>query len=166
MRVTDEQAAELARLRRDEGLRPAERDRVEMVALSVAGWPVGRIAAHLGYHAETVRRLFRRFPTDGWGAIRHAPPGPGPDAARRARVEEAVRALLGQERTWTAGQLAEALAAAGIALSARQVRRYLRRLDAGWYRTQRSVRHRQDLEKAAAASAELAVFANGRQRAS
>ena len=164
--LTDEQTAELARLRRDDGLRPAERDRVEMVALSAAGWPVARIAAHLAYCAETVRRLFRRFPMEGWGAVRHQVPGPAPDAARRAAVETAVRTLLGQARTWTAGQLAEALAAQGIALSARQVRRYLRRLDAGWYRTTRSGKHRQDPEQAAAASAELADFANEQKRAS
>jgi putative transposase len=165
IRLTDEQVAELARLRRDKGLRPAERDRVEMVALSAAGWPVPRIAAHLGYCAETVRRLFRRFPTEGWEVVRHQTPGPAPDAGRRAAVEAAVRTLLAQERTWTAGQLAEALGAAGIMLSPRQLRRYLRRLEAGWYRTKRSVKHRQDPEQAAAASEELAVFENGRRRA-
>jgi transposase len=166
IKLSDEQATELARLRRDATLRPAERDRLEMLALSAAGWPVARIAAHLGYCAETVRRLFRRFPTAGWGAVRHQVPGPAPDAARRAAVETAVRTLLAQARTWTAGQLTEALAAQGIALSARQVRRYLRRLDAGWSRTKRSGKHRQDPEQAAAASVELAFFANGRTRAS
>jgi transposase len=164
--LTDERAADLARLRRDSSLSPADRDRVEMVALSAAGWPVARIAAHLGYCAETVRRLFRRFPAVGWGAVRHAAPGPAPDLARRAAVETAVRALLEQERTWTAGQLAEALAERGIRLSARHLRRYLRRLDAGWHRTKRGVAHRQDAAQAAAASAELAVFANRRERAS
>lgn len=164
--LTVEQAAELARLRRESGLSPADRDRVEMVALSAAGWSVAQIAAHLGYCAETVRRLFRRFPMAGWKAVRHQAPGPAPDAARRAAVETVVRALLAEERTWTAGQLAEALAERGIDLSARHLRRYLRRLDAGWYRTKRSLKHRQDPVKAAAASTELAFFANGRKRAS
>ena len=160
IRLTEEQVAELAALRRDHRLRPAERDRVEMVALSAAGWSVSRIAAHLGYSAETVRRLFRRFRSEGWATIRHQAPGPAPDVARRQQVETALRALLDQARTWTAGQLAEALAEQGIRLSARQVRRHLRRLDAGWYRTKRSVTHRQDPARVAQASEELAVFAN------
>ena len=166
IKLSAEQATELAKLRRDATLRPAERDRLEMLALAAAGWPVARIATHLGYCAETVRRLFRRFPVEGWDAVRHLAPGPAPDQARRAAVEAAVRSLLVQERTWTAGQVAEALGRAGIALSSRQVRRYLRRLDAGWRRTKRSVSHRQDPAQAAAASAELAAFANGRRRAS
>ena len=164
--LSDEQATDLAKLRRDATLRPAERDRLEMLALSAAGWPVARIATHLGYCAETVRRLFRRFPAEGWDAVRHAAPGPAPDQPRRTAVEAAVRTLLGQARTWTAGQLAAALPEQGIRLSPRQVRRYLRRLDAGWSRTKRSGRHRQDPAQAAAASAELALFANGRTRAS
>src|ERR671924_1628098 len=101
IKLSDEQAADLAKLRRDATLRPAERDRLEMLALSAAGWPVARIAAHLGYCAETVRRLFRRFPTAGWGAVRHAAPGPAPDQPRRTAVEAALRPLLAQARTWT-----------------------------------------------------------------
>ena len=163
--LTSEQAAELATWRGDATLSPAERDRVEMVALSAAGWTVPRIAAHLGYCAETVRRLFRRFPSEGWRAIRHAARGPAPDEARRQRVETVLRRLLAQPRTWTAGQLAEALSAAGIRLSARQVRRYLRHLDAGWRRTKRTLRHKQDPVRVARAKATLAVFANEHKRA-
>ena len=163
--LTSEQAAALPGWRRDPTLSPAERDRVEMVALSAAGWPVPRVAAHLGYCAETVRRLFRRFATEGWAAIRHEAPGPAPDEGRRQRMEAVLRRLLAQPRTWTAGQLAEALPAEGIRLSARQVRRYLRRLDAGWRRTKRTLRHKQDPARVARAKATLALFANGRKQA-
>src|ERR671936_3216875 len=107
--LTADQQTELQSLRRDPTLRPADRDRVEMLALSAAGWPVGRIAEHLGYHPETVRRLFRRFPAAGLAGVRHQPPGPGPDLERRRRVEAALTRLLSQPRTWTAAQLAEAL---------------------------------------------------------
>jgi transposase len=161
-----EQVTTLFEMRRDASLEPAERDRVEMVALAHAGWSVGKIAAHLGYCAETVRRLFRRFPAEGWTVIRHRAPGPAPDEARRQTVETALRTLLGQDRTWTARQLAEALGDRGICLSARQVRRYLRRLDAGWHRTKRTVAHRQDPVRVAEASAALALFANTRKQAS
>src|SRR5690348_9389319 len=124
--LTSDQHAELHSLRRDRTLSPVDRDRVEMLALSAAGWSVGAIAEHLGYHPETVRRLFRRFPTEGLAVVRHQPPGPPPAAARREQVEAALEALLGQERTWTAAQLAAALSEQGLRLGARQLRRYLR----------------------------------------
>ncbi|SRR6266567_7573123 len=163
--LTTDQHTELQALRRDGTLSPVDRDRVEMLALSAAGWRVPAIAAHLGYHPETVRRLFHRFPETGFAVVRHRPPGPGPDLARRVRVEAALRALLGQERTWTAAQLAAALREQGIALSARQTRRYLRNV-AAWRRTQRTVSHKQDPERAARAKEGLAFFGGGRRRAS
>jgi len=159
IKLTDEQATELARWRRDASLKPAERDRVEMIALSDSGWPVARIASHLGYSIETVRRLFRRFPKEGFLAVRHEAPGPAKDEERRRQVEGALEKLLRQERTWTAGQLAEALRGEGIELSARQVRRYLGRVGS-WRRTKRSLSHKQDPEKVARAKETLALLAN------
>lgn len=163
--LTADQHTEVQALRRDVGLSPAERDRVEMLALSAAGWGVPAIAAHLGYHRETVRRLFRRFPSAGFAAVRHRPPGPPPDVPRRERVAAALRGLLAQERTWTAAQLAEARREHGLRLSARQTRRYLRNV-AGWRRTQRTVGHKQDPERVERAKEELAFFGGRRRKAS
>ncbi len=141
------QRAEVEGLRRDTALTPAERDRVEMVLLSAAGWSPPRIAAHLGYHPATVRAVLVRFGEDGAAALRRKPPGPPPDAARRAQVEAALDGLMDQDRTWTSAQLASALAEEGIALSGRQTRRYLRGMGAGWRRTVRTLRHKQDPAK-------------------
>ncbi len=160
IKLAAEQATELTRWRRDSTLKPAERDRVEMLALSNSGWKVAEIASHLGYSVETVRRLFRRFPKEGFGAIRHEVPGPAKDEQRREQVGKALKRLLGQERTWTSRQLAEALSNEGIELSGRQVRRYLRRLDANWRRTKRVLTHKQDPEKAARAKETLALLTN------
>lgn len=165
IRLTDEQALELARWRRDPSLKPAERDRVEMIALSDSGWKVAQIAPHLGYSIETVRRFFRRFPTEGFSAIRHEAPGPAKDEERRQQVVTALERLLRELRTWTSGQLAEALGKEGIALSGRQVRRCLRRLDANWRRTKRVLTHKQDPKKVARAKETLAVLANERKQA-
>jgi transposase len=163
--LTPDQHDQLRSLRRDPTLSPADRDRVEMLALSAAGWGVPAIAAHLGYHPETVRRLFHRFPEAGFAVVRHRPPGPGPDLARRARIEAALTRLLQQERTWTAAQLAAALRERGLPLGARQTRRYLRNV-AAWRRTQRTVSHKQDPERVARAKRELAFFGAARRRAS
>jgi transposase len=165
IKLSDGQARELAVRRRDPSLKPAERDRVEMLALSASGWPVAKIASHLGYSVETVRRLFRRFPTEGWAAVRHQAPGPAPDVERRQQIEQALEALLRQDRTWTAGQLSEALTKHDVKLSARQLRKYLSRL-ALWRRTKRTLRHKQDPQRVARAKETLALLTNEQRQAS
>jgi transposase len=83
-------------------------------------------------------------PARGTDALYPRCTGPPPDLKRRQQVTEILTELLGQERTWTSRQLAAALAERGIALSARQVRRYLGMLQATWRRTSNSLRHKQD----------------------
>jgi putative transposase len=146
LRLTPDERDAVQALRRDPTLSPAERDRVEMVCLADAGWGAPAIARHLGYNPVTVRRLLKRFPATGAAGLRRKPPGPPPDAARRARVEAALDRLLDQDRTWTAAQLAAALADSDIRLSARQTRKYLGRI-AAWRRTVRTLRHKQDPAK-------------------
>ena len=145
-------------LRRAPSLTPHERDWVEMIFLSAAGWSPPRIAAHLRCHPETVRRLLKRAQQDGLAAVRQCRSGPPPDTARRHQVTTALDSLLGQDRTWTAGQLAEALAAQGIRLSTRQTRRYLAGMRARWRRTARTLKHKQDPVRAAQAAHTLAAF--------
>jgi transposase len=127
------------------------RDRVEMVALSDAGWSPPRIAAHLGYCAHTVRGTLKDFSGRGTEALFPRRTGPPPDAARREQVTDALRRLLSEDRTWTSRQLSEALQGLGIAIGPRQVRRYLTMLDAGYLRTATTVEHEQDPAKAARA---------------
>ena len=111
IQLTIEGRDEVTLLRRDPSLSPSERDRVEMVLLSEQGWSVPQIASHLGYCLATVRRLFRQFSEEGGGALRHKPPGPPKDMDRTHGVQTALTALLSQERTWNATQLAHALQA-------------------------------------------------------
>jgi putative transposase len=153
--LTPSDRAALQTLRHDKTLAPVERDRVEMLLLSDLGWSPPRIAAHLGACAKTVRLVVRGFGSTGLAGIRHKRPGPPPDTARRAQVTEALRALVAQERTWTAAQLAEALAEQDIALSTRQTRKYLRDI-AGWRRTAHTLKHRQDPQRADRAREQLA----------
>lgn len=145
-------------LRTDRTLAPAERDRVEMVLLSDAGWAPPRIARHLGYCAATVRTVLSGFPASGGAGLRRKRPGPGKDAARAAVVTAALDQLLSQDRTWTAAQLAEALTGEGIALSARQTRRYLLAMGARWRRTVTTLSHKQDPARVAKAETTLTAL--------
>ena len=76
---------QLQRLAADR-LPPKVRDRIEMVSLSDAGWSAPRIAAHLGYCAQTVRDLLRDFLARGTDALVPCRTGPAPDVDRRDRV--------------------------------------------------------------------------------
>jgi putative transposase len=131
------------------------RDRLEMVLLADAGWNAARIADHLGYNYRTALGLLKDFRDRGREALFPHRPGPAPDTARRDRVAGRLRDLLGQDRTWSSAQLAEALRAQGIALSARQVRRHLRGMKSAYRRTASTVKHKQDPAKAGRAGAVL-----------
>lgn len=164
--LTDDQRAAVQAARRDPRLPPAERDRVEMVALSTAGWSPPAIAQHLGYCAATVRTVLKRFPATGVAGLARQRPGPPPDQARRQQVTTALRALLSQERTWTAEQLAAALRAQSIALSTRQTRKYLKAMGARWRRMTHTLRHKQAPERVARARRVLANLGKGNGRGS
>jgi transposase len=138
---------ELQALRR-KPLPPKVRDRIEMVNLSDAGWSPPRIAKHLGYCGQTVRDTIRGFLARGLDALYPFRSGRPPDIAHRDRVAEHLRRLLAEDRTWTSRQLSQALAEQGIRLGARQVRRHLRRIQAGYRRTASSLKHKQDPAKA------------------
>jgi IS30 family transposase len=140
--LTDDQRAELQALRQT-ALPAVARTRLEMVSLSDAGWSAPRIARHLGHHPHTVRSALKGFRGRGAAAFRPDKPGPEPDHGRRAAVTGKLAALLGQDRTWTSRQLADALGP-DIGIGHRQTRRYLALLKAGYRRTAQTVSHKQD----------------------
>src|SRR5207248_11724127 len=105
---------------------------------------------------HTVRAVLRNFRDFGTAALAPGRSGPPPDRERRERVTGLLRELLRQGRTWTAGQLAEALRPHGVVIGPRQVRRYLRLSGAGYRRTANSLRHKQDPAKVARAKVVLA----------
>jgi hypothetical protein len=143
--LSDTQRAELQALRRTD-LPAASRDRLEMVLMSAAGWSPPKIAEHLGRHPHTVRAALKGFAARGPGAFSPDAPGPDPDHDRRAMVTGKLAELLGQDRTWTARQLADALGP-DIGIGHRQTRRYLALLKAGYRRTAQTVSHKQDSKK-------------------
>lgn len=142
----------------------ALRARCQMVLLSADGWSPPRIAHHLAFHPHTVRAVLRRMQERGLDGLAADPPGPAPDAAARTAAETALGTLLDQDRTWTAGQLAAAVTAAGTPLSEPQTRRHLRRMGARWRRTSRTLDHKQDAARVATARQTLDALKKGRPR--
>jgi transposase len=149
--LSSRQRRRLRELRYDPTLKPRERDRVEALLLSADGMRVPCLARHFDCCQATVRRWLHQFATEGLKSLRHQRRGLGPDVARRQAVRRVLNGLLSQKRTWTAAQLAVALAAKGLPMKPRTVRKYLTR----YVRTTYVLRHRQDPEAAAAARVEL-----------
>jgi hypothetical protein len=143
--LTEAQRAELQALRRTD-LPAVARDRLEMVLLSAGGWSPPRIGRHLGRHPHTVRAALKGYAARGMPAFYPGAPGPEPDHDRRAKVTGRLAELLGQDRTWTSRQLAEALRP-DLGIGHRQTRRYLALLKAGYRRTAQTVGHKQDPQK-------------------
>jgi putative transposase len=152
----EESARDELRALRRKPLPPKVRDRIEMLTLADAGWSAPRIAAHLGHCGQTVRDLLKDFKVRGIQAIHPRRTGPAPDLERRDRVADELRRSLAEDRTWTSRQLSEALAARGIDLGPRQVRRHLKRIKAGYRRTASTLKHKQDPAKAERAGKVLA----------
>jgi putative transposase len=161
----DETTREELQALRKQDLPARVRDRLEMVLLSAAGWSAPRIATHLGCHHHTARAAVKGFLQGGAAALWPDRPGPEPDLARRDRVAALLRELLGQDRTWTSPQLASALRPHGVALSARQVRRYLKLMKAGYRRTASTLEHKQDPLKVERAEATLSSLKKKLRRA-
>jgi transposase len=163
IQLDDTTRDELRRLRHTK-LSDTARDRLEMVLLSDAGWSPPRIAQHLGCHPHTARAALKGYRDRGLAALQPQPPGPPPDHQRRQAVGRRLTELLGQRRTWTSRQLAEALRPE-VVLSPRQVLRYLAWLGARYRRTASTVRHKQDPARVARAERVLAGLKKKRRPA-
>ena len=156
--LSSPQRRRLYELRHDPALKPRERDRVEALLLSADGLRVPRLAAHFDCCEATVRRWLHQFATEGLRSLRHRRRGLGPDVARRQAVRRALNGLLSQTRTWTAAQLAEALADKGLVMQPRTVRKYLKLMGARYVRTKYVLSHRQDPAAVAEARTKLDDF--------
>jgi hypothetical protein len=161
--LTETQRADLQALRRTD-LPAVARDRLEMVLMSAAGWSPPRIGEHLGRHPHTARATLKGFAARGVAAFYPDTPGPDPDHARRAAVTGRLSELLGQDRTWTSRQLADALGP-DVGIGHRQTRRYLGLLMAGYRRTAQTVGHKQDPNKVERAKSVLAGLKKKLRRA-
>lgn len=125
----DEQArSTLHQMKTDQELSGRVSTRIQMLLLSDAGWSPPRIADYLGVCAHTVRRMVRDYQERGLPALRPRSPGPLPNLMRRQQIEDVLWGLWSSGQATTAPQLSQSLVQHDIQLSARQVRKYLKRM--------------------------------------
>src|SRR4029453_16427648 len=107
--LTADQLDDLNARARSRDLAPHERERLEMIRLSHLGHTIPQIAAHLGRHQQTVRRVISGFRTDGF-AILADRPRPGrpatPTDALLTKIERRRDDDAATGHTWTMPHLA------------------------------------------------------------
>jgi transposase len=163
IRLTAEQQTEWARRWWAPGTPPAERERLEIVRLA-GHHSVPWIAAHVGRHEQTVRRVVKRFLAAGFAGLADRPRSGRPPrltAAHLAAVEAHLDAAAARGETWTSPQVATWLAEThGVRVHHEYLGGRLRARRFRWKRTKRSVRHKADPDRQAQARADLAVLAS------
>lgn len=145
--LTPEQLADLNARARGRGLAPHERERLEMIRLSHLGHTIPQIAAHLGRHQQTVRRIVSGFRADGFAALADRP-RPGRPATLTGDLLATIEHRLDEDaaagRTWTMPHLAAWLEADhGVVITPGWLAERLKARRFRWKRTQSSLRHKQ-----------------------
>ena len=160
--LTPEQAEDLVRRTRADGVKPRTRDRLEMVRLCAAGFRVSVIAPLLRMHPARVRFWLRRYRAGGFDAL-HDQPHPGrPGSLTSAHLAALREEFARANRTWTARQIAAWLAEQhGVRLHPDHLATLLRRARLSYKRTERSLAHKQDPVAVAAAETALAELEKG-----
>jgi len=160
--LTEAQRAELQRRTREPQVMPRTRDRLEMVRLSAAGWSTPTIASHLRLSEKRVRYWIKQFLTGGFDALPDQP-----HVGQQSRLTPALVTALPQEgaqsqRTWTAAQLADWLAAQhGLRLTPNHLARRLKKAGFSYKRTERGLVHKQAPAKVAERQADLETAEKG-----
>jgi len=151
--ITSAERRRLRRLQLSEDVSKRVGERLEAVLLFTGGLTAVQVAAELGRSERNVRRWLHAYAAGGVAALE--PQRTGPVPLDRSALDAQVRGLLAQPRTWTAGQVRQALAEAGVQVGERTVRASLARLGARYKRTHHSLAHRQDPAAVAAARERL-----------
>jgi transposase len=134
-----EARAELRRLARQAPGRLARR--AQAVLWWLEGQSQAAVSRRLGVSRQSVQAWCARFRAEGPAGLPDRPRSGRPPRAGPAALTRLTACLAGSDVPgtrgpggWTVPRLVAALAAAGVGLSARTVRRLLRRLDARWRR--------------------------------
>lgn len=160
--LSPEQVEELVRRTRAAGVKPRTRERLEMVRLSAAGYPVPVIAGLLRRHPRSVRHGLRRFLAGGFDALPDQPHRGRPGSLTAGHLQALREEFSRANRTWTAQQIADWLADHhGVRLHPDHLATLLKRARLSYKRTERSLKHKQDPAAVAAAESQLAELEKG-----
>lgn len=159
IQLSDDVLSKLSERARERTLDNRERDRIEMLRLSNAGWSVPRIARHLGLCEQTVRRRFQAYLVKGLDALPCKRAGGRP----RRVLDEHLLALEGlldsTEQTWSSSQLSEWLKERfQVQVGPSHLSRLLKRRGFRYKRTKTSVQHKADERQQQEKAAELAAL--------
>jgi transposase len=160
VKLTAEQREELRGRTHERGIHPRTRDRLEMVRLADAGWNIPKIARHLQFHEQTVRKYIKEFLAGGFDRLPDRPrPGPRPKVTEEV-LSALERRIDQSDRTWTTPQLVQWLDGEfSVRVHPDHLARLLHKRRFSWKRTKRSVSHkRKDPDLQAAKEAELEVL--------
>ena len=139
--LTAGQRADLQQRLKQYVLSPRLRRRLECIRLADQGWPVPRIAAHLGLDQATIRRTIRRLADGGLDGLADRPRSGRParlDSRDLDAVEELLARAAGRNEVWTLARLASWLARTrGTTVSPGRLSALLRQRGCGWTRPDR-----------------------------
>ncbi len=135
-----------------------------MVRLAAEGWTAPRIARHFHKDRSTVYLVLRRFLEQGLPGLAYRKP-PGAPRKFTPQMAAFLEERLAEDRTWTAPQLAEALAERfGVRLAPKVISRHLRAMGYVWKRTRYVPLGRPTEEEMKAFAAEEEEAKRGRGR--
>lgn len=159
--LTDDDDIRLREIEQNAHLTPKVRVRAQVLRLSHRGQTIQQIAAYTGRHATSIGRDLDRWQGHGVAGLADGT-APGQPSRITAEVKTFLHEQLGADRTWTAGQLAEAVADRfGITVTAETMRQHLLALGYHWKRTRYVPAKAPDPEEERAARETLAAQKRG-----
>lgn len=166
IQLTDDDDTRLRDVEQNAHLKPKVRLRAQVLRRSYRGDTITQIASYTGRSAASISRDFDRWQARGMAGLADGT-APGNPPRVTAAAKAFLRERLGEARTWTAGQLAEAVATHfAIEVSAEAIRQHLHALGYHWKRTRYVPAKPPDPERERHARDELARLKRGPSGAS
>lgn len=135
IQLTAEQDQQLREIEQNAHLRPKVRLRAQVLRLSHQGWQVERIGSYSGRSRSSILRDFERWDEHGFEGLADGT-APGQPERVTSEMREHMLKRLGEERAWTAAQLADDLGASfGVRVTPEAIRLRLQELGYCWKRT-------------------------------
>lgn len=135
IKLSEQEDKKLLEIEKAEHFKSKVRLRASVLRLSNQGWRVPKIAAYLGRGDESIRRDLKRWHEHGLEGLADGT-APGQAPLITDEMKSYLIKRLAEERSWTASQLADEVAARfKVKVTAEAIRQHLKRLGYAWKRT-------------------------------